>query len=131
MVDGRSNISNISGSFSFKSGDISGTAAKLTDEKMGQGSEYFLLQNEQEEQQPPEEFIDRSAQLRATLNSLAMANVATLLKNIRKPFKDKTSSSLIKEEENEINDSIAVSAINENPPKKHNEHHSSPFSDKE
>ena len=41
MVDNRSaGFYGIGGSFNFKSGDISGTAANLSDDKMGQGNEY-------------------------------------------------------------------------------------------
>jgi hypothetical protein len=44
MVDNRSaGFYGIGGSFNFKSGDISGTAARTQDDKMGQGSEYFAL----------------------------------------------------------------------------------------
>lgn len=82
MVDNRSSgFFGIGGSFNFKSGDISGTAAKTSDDKMGQGTEYF-----QQGSEPQQEFnfeapyVDRSAHLRATLNSLAMMNVAGLLK---------------------------------------------------
>ena len=49
MVDNRSaGFFGIGGAFNFKSGDISGTAAKLSDDKMGQGGEYFAQQQEQE-----------------------------------------------------------------------------------
>ena len=81
MVDNRSIGMIGGGSFNFKSGDISGTAANLSDDKMGQGSEYFG-QGEGEDDQnnrQNEYFVDRSAQLRATLNSLAMMNVASVL----------------------------------------------------
>jgi len=89
MVDNRSaGFFGIGGAFNFKSGDISGTAAKLTDDKMGQGGEYFAQQQAQEgedqEQQNP--YMDQSAVLRATLNSLAMMNVANVINsNKRKP----------------------------------------------
>ena len=86
MVDSRSlNAVTQTSAFNFKSGDISGTAAKTSDEKNGQGSEYFLM-NETEKQTVPQEpmYVDRSAQLRATLNSLAMMNVANLLANKKK-----------------------------------------------
>lgn len=86
MVDSRSlNAITPASAFSFKSGDISGTAAKMSDEKMGQGGEYFLVENGQQEaasQNQP--YIDRSAQLRATLNSLAIMNVANMLANKKK-----------------------------------------------
>lgn len=45
MVDNRSaGFFGIGGAFNFKSGDISGTAARTQDDKMGQGGEYFAQQ---------------------------------------------------------------------------------------
>ena len=81
MVDNRSaGFFGIGGAFNFKSGDISGTAAKTQDDKMGQGTEYFAQgEQEEEQQQNNGPYVDRSAQLRATLNSLAMMNVANVL----------------------------------------------------
>lgn len=82
MVDNRSaGFFGIGGAFNFKSGDISGTAARTQDDKMGQGGEYFAQQQEAEEnqQQDSEKYTDRSAVLRATLNSLAMMNVANVI----------------------------------------------------
>lgn len=86
MVDNRSaGFFGIGGSFNFKSGDISGTAAKTQDDKMGQGGEYFAQQkkSEEEENSDSQKYTDRSAVLRATLNSLAMMNVANVI-NFRK-----------------------------------------------
>lgn len=81
MVDNRSaGFFGIGGAFNFKSGDISGTAAKSQDDKMGPGTEYGEIPTgEGEQNQQSQPFIDRSAQLRATLNSLAMMNVASVL----------------------------------------------------
>lgn len=81
MVDNRSaGFFGIGGAFNFKSGDISGTAANTQDDKMGPGTEYGMIPEKEEEQsQYNQPFIDRSAQLRATLNSLAMMNVANVL----------------------------------------------------
>lgn len=81
MVDNRSaGFFGIGGAFNFKSGDISGTAAKNQDDKMGPGTEYGMIPDKEDEQsQYQQPFIDRSAQLRATLNSLAMMNVASVL----------------------------------------------------
>lgn len=91
MVDNRSaGFFGIGGAFNFKSGDISGTAAKLSDDKMGQGGEYFA-QQAQEEEAPVQnnQYMDQSAVLRATLNSLAMMNVANVLNaKKRKPVLD-------------------------------------------
>ncbi len=52
---------------------------------MGQGSEYFAQQKraEDDENNDSEKYTDRSAALRATLNSLAMMNVANVI-NARK-----------------------------------------------
>lgn len=81
MVDNRSaGFYGIGGSFNFKSGDISGTAAKTQDDKMGQGGEYFAQQKrEEDEAQEQNRYMDQSAVLRATLNSLAMMNVADVI----------------------------------------------------
>lgn len=82
MVDNRSaGFFGIGGAFNFKSGDISGTAARTQDDKMGQGGEYFAQQKQEEEnaEQNSERYMDRSAVLRATLNSLAMMNVANVI----------------------------------------------------
>lgn len=88
MVDNRSaGFFGIGGGFNFRSGDISGTAARTSDDKAGQGDEYFAQDGEsQEQQQPPKQpYVDRSAQLRATLSSLAMMNVANLLNLNKRP----------------------------------------------
>ena len=63
MVDNRSaGFFGIGGSFNFKSGDISGTAAKMQDDKMGQGGEYFSQSgNQEEEQTPAQQYTDQSA----------------------------------------------------------------------
>jgi len=86
MVDNRSaGFYGIGGAFNFKSGDPSGTAAKTSDEKYGPGTEYGIIGRGEDEdglfQQEP--YTDRSAQLRATLNSLAMMNVAAVLNSKR------------------------------------------------
>lgn len=84
MVDNRSaGILGIGGGINFKSGDISGTAAKTSDDRASQGTEYFL-QEDGEQQRQGEQFVDRSMQLRASLNSLALLNVASMLQNKRK-----------------------------------------------
>ena len=91
MVDNRSaGFFGIGGSFNFKSGDISGTAAKTQDDKMGQGNEYFAQQRREEEEEisEGEKYTDRSAQLRATLNSLAMMNVANVINARKKAFEE-------------------------------------------
>lgn len=91
MVDNRSaGFFGIGGSFNFKSGDISGTAAKTQDDKMGQGSEYFAQQKHEEEenQSDSQKYTDRSAILRATLNSLAMMNVANVINSRKKALEE-------------------------------------------
>ncbi len=86
MVDNRSaGFFGIGGAFNFKSGDISGTAAKTQDDKMGQGGEYFAQQKrEDDEAQEQNKYMDQSAVLRATLNSLAMMNVADVINSKKK-----------------------------------------------
>ena len=86
MVDSHSlnSIAAPTSAFNFKSGDISGTAAKTSDDKMGQGNEYYAQYREDGQMMMEEPFIDRSAQLRATLNSLAMMNVANIITKAKK-----------------------------------------------
>ncbi len=81
MVDNRSaGFYGIGGAFNFKSGDASGTAAKMSQEKYGSEAMYLPpLEGEEEGLYNTQPFVDRSALLRATLNSLAMNNVATVL----------------------------------------------------
>ena len=84
MVDNRSaGVLGVSGGINFKSGDISGTAAKTADDRASQGTEYFM-QDEEAQQNSQENFVDRSMELRASLTSLALLNVASLLRNKRK-----------------------------------------------
>ena len=106
MVDNRSaGFFGIGGAFNFKSGDISGTAARTQDDKMGQGGEYFAQEmKEEQEQFPQQTYQDRSAQLRASLNGLAAANAGSmmLMKAIKeKEEKKKKSKTLHQNEEEE------------------------------
>lgn len=83
MVDNRSaGALGIAGGINFKSGDISGTAAKTSDDRASQGTEYFLQEGEERTASKP--FVDRSMELRASLNSLALLNVVSVLQNRRK-----------------------------------------------
>ena len=88
MVDNRSaGFFGIGGGFNFKSGDISGTAARTSDEKNGQGGEYFAQGQESDEAENfrQEPYVDRSAVLRASLDSLATLNAASIGKKKIKP----------------------------------------------
>ena len=59
--------------------DANSMANKMSEEKQGQGGEYFLMEGEAEEENKEQEtFQDRSAQLRASLNGLAAANVGSI-----------------------------------------------------
>ncbi len=85
MVDNRSaGVLGIGGGINFKSGDISGTAAKTSDDRASQGTEYFLQEGEEEQNSKNQPFEDRSMELRASLNSLALLNVVSVLRNKRK-----------------------------------------------
>ena len=82
MVDNRAaGFYGIGGAFNFKSGDPSGTAAKMSQEKYGSEAMYMAPAEEEEnsENMYNQQYVDRSALLRATLNSLAMSNVASVL----------------------------------------------------
>ena len=88
MVDNRG-ISPVSGYFNASDG--SAMANKMSEEKMGQGGEYFaqeIIEEENQEQQNT--FQDRSAKLRAYLNGLAMANAGSIM--LMKTLKEKDSS---------------------------------------
>lgn len=93
MVDNRSaGFFGVGGAFNFKSGDASGMANAMTDEKMGQGGEYFAQdESEEEEKLNKNEFVDRSAQLRGTLDSLALLNAANV-NHIKKELQKKQSN---------------------------------------
>ena len=83
MVDNRSaGALGIGGAINFKSGDISGTAAKTSDDRASQGMDYFMQEGEQNAQK--ENFVDRSMELRASLNSLALLNVVSVIQNQNK-----------------------------------------------
>lgn len=114
MVDNRSaGFFGIGGSFNFKSGDISGTAARTQDDKMGQGGEYFAQQKkeEEDENQGHERYMDRSAVLRATLNSLAMMNVANVI-NAKKLEMEKKSKKRLDELKSKHKESIIEEVVN-------------------
>jgi len=87
-------------SFSFKQGDASGMANKMSEEKYGQGTEYFSTEMEEEQPQKQEFFQDRSAQLRASLDSLAMANAGSIMfvKSLKK--KNEALKKINKKEDN-------------------------------
>ena len=106
MVDNRSaGFYGIGGAFNFKSGDPSGTAAKMSQEKYGSEAMYLPPIEGEEEEQYNQHFVDRSALLRATLNSLAMSNVASVLnanrhkKDIKDILEEKAREKREKEEE--------------------------------
>ena len=99
MVDNRSaGFYGIGGAFNFKSGDASGTAAKVSQEKYGSEAMYLPPAEGEEdgENSYNQPFVDRSALLRATLNSLAMTNVASVLNSTKHK---KTLSPLDKDDE--------------------------------
>ena len=106
MVDNRNaGFYGIGGSFNFKSGDASGTAAKMSQEKYGSEAMY-LPPLEGEENEDPffnQPYIDRSALLRATLNSLAMNNVASVInsRKYKKKLSDFENSDIDTDDENE------------------------------
>lgn len=107
MVDNRAaGFYGIGGAFNFKSGDPSGTAAKMSQDKYGSEAMYLPPAEGEEEDNNfyNDQFVDRSALLRATLNSLAMTNVASVLnaKKHKKSVKDILEEEKQKEEEEEI-----------------------------
>lgn len=104
VVDNRSaGFYGIGGSFNFKSGDPSGTAAKMSQDKYGSEAMYLPPVEDEEEGENfyNQQYVDRSALLRATLNSLAMSNVASVLnaKKHKKSVKDILEEEKEKEKE--------------------------------
>ena len=105
VVDNRSaGFYGIGGAFNFKSGDPSGTAAKMSQEKYGSEAMYLPPAEGEEEEDSffNQPYVDRSALLRATLNSLAMNNVAGVL-NANKH--KKSVKDILDEEDAESSDS--------------------------
>ena len=99
MVDNRSaGFYGIGGAFNFKSGDASGSAAKMSQDKYGSEAMYLPPVEAEEEYRQEQYYVDRSALLRATLNSLAMSNVASVINSKRHK---KNLSAYKKEEEME------------------------------
>ena len=99
MVDNRAaGFYGIGGAFNFKSGDASGTAAKMSQDKYGSEAMYLPPLEEEEQNQYNQPFVDRSALLRATLNSLAMSNVASVI-NSKKHKKTLRSVDIPEEDE--------------------------------
>jgi len=80
MVDNRAaGFYGVPGSFNFKSGDISGTAAKTNEEKYGSDAEYMRVETVEPEENQTAKFVDKSAQLNATLSSLALLNISSVI----------------------------------------------------
>lgn len=125
MVDNRSaGFYGIGGAFNFKSGDPSGTAAKMSQDKYGSEAMYLPPAEGEEdgENYYNEPYVDRSALLRATLNSLAMSNVASVL-NANKHKKTITE---ILDKENEEEEEEKEPAEKENSRQKDQSENNSP-----
>lgn len=121
MVDNRNaGFFGIGGSFNFKSGDPSGTAAKMSQEKYGSEAMYLPPAETDEDGNPyyNQPFVDRSALLRATLNSLAMNNVASVINS--KKHKKKLNSTrnaideVFEDDDEDINKETENNEKNEN-----------------
>ena len=107
MVDNRiiSPIANTG----FKQDNAS--ANKMSEEKYGQGGEYFAQEMQEEEQEQNQQiYQDRSAQLRASLNGLAMANAGSimLMKTLKKREEEKLNKAkrAEKKKENEPDEEL-------------------------
>ena len=125
MVDNRSaGFYGIGGAFNFKSGDPSGTAAKLSQEKYGSEAMYLPPAEGEEEGEGlyGQPFVDRSALLRATLNSLAMSNVASVLNanKHKKSIKD-----ILDDDNNENENNSSDSENNEDKQEQNDEENNS------
>ncbi len=91
MVDNRAaGFYGISGALNFKSGDISGTAAKTNEEKAGSDAEYMRQEKQNGESKDSAKYSDKSAQLNAALSSLAMLNVSSIISSKLPKLKQST-----------------------------------------
>ena len=109
MVDNRAaGFYGIGGAFNFKSGDPSGTAAKMSQEKYGSEAMYMAPAEEEEnsENMYNQQYVDRSALLRATLNSLAMSNVASVLNSKRHKKKNNNFDTAVIDEDEETPETL-------------------------
>ena len=109
MVDNRAaGFYGVAGAFNFKSGDISGTAAKTSDDRASQGTEYGRVDTPEEEQAlNTNKYIDNSAQLNATLNSLAMLNVASVINSKMPKYNPNADLKKLLEEAEKIVSSVS------------------------
>lgn len=127
MVDNRAaGFYGVAGAFNFKSGDISGTAAKTSDDRASQGTEYGRVDGAEEEQAvKTNKYIDNSAQLNATLNSLAMMNVASVINSKLPKFTNRNADlKKILEEAESIVSTVKLDDDDEdNNNNKHNSNH--------
>ena len=134
MVDNRAaGFYGVAGAFNFKSGDISGTAAKTGDDRSSQGTEYGRVDAEEKEQKAVNEnkYVDNSAQLNATLNSLAMLNVASVINTKLPKLRNEQNYKEILEEAEELVSSISPDKDKESNSKKHSVDKTSDDSDDE
>lgn len=121
MVDNRAaGFYGVAGAFNFKSGDISGTAAKTSDDRSSQGTEYGRIDNAEGEAVNTNKYIDNSAQLNATLNSLAMLNVASVINSKLPKYNRNNDLKKLLEEAEEIVSSVSLDKDEKN---KKNQHH--------
>jgi len=77
-------VDNRSAGFYGIGGDFKGSnaqSAAMSREKYGSEAEYFYAGEQEEEQLKETPFVDRSSLLTATLNSIAMFNIANIIKN--------------------------------------------------
>ena len=118
MVDNRAaGFYGVAGAFNFKSGDISGTAAKTSDDRASQGTEYGRVDvGEEDQAMNTNKYIDNSAQLNATLNSLAMMNVASVINSKLPKFNPSADLKKLLEETEGIVSSVKFDEKND---KKH------------
>ncbi len=125
MVDNRAaGFYGVAGAFNFKSGDISGTAAKTSDDRASQGTEYGRVDTGEEEQAVnTNKYIDNSAQLNATLNSLAMMNVASVINSKLPKYNRNADLKKLLEEAEEIVSSVSFEDKEEEKKHKNQSHH--------
>lgn len=132
MVDNRAaGFYGVAGALNFKSGDISGTAAKTNEEKAGSDVEYMKLEKgKKDSTTETAPYTDKSAQLNAALSSLAMLNISSVISSKLPKLKQTTKrfKELIDETEEMI---VALNEEHEKNKENSQKKHSNPFAKQE
>ena len=95
--------------------DANSMANKMSEEKYGQGGEYFITEEGEQEEKQEQAFQDRSAALRASLNGLAAANVGSIkfMEAVNKKARESDNKRRRRREENTRNEDEIYEILDE------------------